>query len=286
MRWQMGRRSENIEDRRGTSPVGIGRGAGVGGLGVIAIALVAMFLGVDPSIILSGLSPDTGSEPPVARGGPPANDQDTQFVSAVLAETEDTWGDIFGRAGERYETPTLVLFSERVESACGLAGSATGPFYCPADRKVYLDTEFFQELDQRFGAPGDFARAYVIAHEVGHHVQNLLGISSKVSRLQQQSDQVSANRLSVMLELQADCLAGVWAQHTHQSQNVLEPGDIDEGLAAASAVGDDRIQKATRGYVVPDAFTHGSSQQRQHWFTQGLQAGDINACDTFKAPQR
>jgi uncharacterized protein len=285
MRWQMGRRSENIEDRRGMSPAGIGRGAGVGGLGVLAIALVAMFLGVDPSIILNGLSPDSGSEPAVVRGGPPTNDQDTQFVSAVLAETEDTWGDIFSNSGAQYQKPTLVLFSNAVESACGMAASATGPFYCPADRKVYLDTAFFEELDRRFGAPGDFARAYVIAHEVGHHVQNQLGVSGKVSRLQQQSDQATANRLSVMLELQADCFAGVWARHTHESQQVLEQGDIEEGLAAASAVGDDRIQKATRGYVVPDAFTHGSSQQRVRWFKQGLQTGDINSCDTFNAAQ-
>lgn len=285
MRWQMGRRSQNIEDRRGMSAAGIGRGAGVGGLGVLAIALVAMFLGVDPSLILNSLSPDMGSEPAVVRGGPPANDEDTQFVSAVLGETEATWDGIFANAGQRYQEPTLVLFSDRVQSACGIAGSATGPFYCPADRKVYLDTAFFEELDQRFGAPGDFARAYVIAHEVGHHVQNLLGISGKVSRAQQQSDQSTGNRLSVMLELQADCFAGVWARHTQEAKQMLEPGDIEEGLAAASAVGDDRIQKATRGYVVPDAFTHGSSQQRMRWFKQGLQTGDINACDTFNAAQ-
>jgi predicted metalloprotease len=287
MRWEMGRRSDNVEDRRGMSPIGRGaRAGGIGGLGILAIALVAMFLGVDPSVILNGLNGVGGdvSQPPVVRSGGQAVDkQGREFVSAVLAQTEDTWGEIFGQAGQQYRQPQLVLFDGQVDSACGMAGSATGPFYCPADQKVYLDLSFFDELEQRFGASGDFARAYVIAHEVGHHVQTLLGISSKVNRARAQADEATGNRLSVMTELQADCFAGVWARHTNDRQHILEEGDIEEGLNAASAVGDDRIQKATRGYVVPDAFTHGSSQQRVRWFKQGFQTGDVNSCDTFQA---
>jgi uncharacterized protein len=289
MRWQMGRRSSNVEDGRGMSSAGRGvRAGGIGGLGIVAIALVAMFLGVDPSIILSGLSGVGGDvgQPAVVRGsGNPADQQGAEFVQAILAQTEDSWGEIFSQAGQHYEQPKLFLFDGQVSSACGMASSATGPFYCPADRKVYLDLSFFEELDQRFGASGDFAQAYVIAHEVGHHVQTLLGISSKVSRARAQADEATANRLSVMMELQADCFAGVWARHTNDRQKILEEGDIEEGLNAASAVGDDRIQKATRGYVVPDAFTHGSSQQRMRWFKQGLQTGDVNSCDTFQAAQ-
>ena len=289
MRWQMGRRSENVEDRRGMSAGRLGRGArvgGVGGIGILAIALIAMFLGVDPSFILNSV-PSGSPEPAVVRTGqPPGKDEASEFVRVVLGQTEDAWTEILGQAGQRYQEPKLVLFNGQVESACGIAGSATGPFYCPADRQVYLDTSFFAELDQRFGAPGDFAQAYVIAHEVGHHVQTLLGISRQVTQLRQQSDAATANRLSVMMELQADCLAGVWARHTHDTQpDMLEQGDIEEGLAAASAVGDDRIRRSTRGYVVPDAFTHGSSQQRQRWFRQGLHTRDVNSCDTFNAAQ-
>jgi uncharacterized protein len=290
MRWQMSRRSQNVEDRRGMGPaMGPGlRVGGIGGLGVLALALVAMFLGVDPSIILNGLPGGGVDEPQVtAPSGrtPAADDQNAQFVSAVLAQTEDTWSDIFRQGGQTYRDPTLVLFDGAVQSACGMAGSATGPFYCPADQKVYLDTSFFRELSQKFGAPGDFAAAYVIAHEVGHHVQTLLGISRQVTDMRQRSDEATSNRLSVMMELQADCFAGVWARHINDTQNMLEQGDVEEGLRAASAVGDDRIQRATRGYVVPDAFTHGSSEQRMRWFKQGLQSGDINSCDTFNAPQ-
>jgi len=287
MRWQMGRRSSNVEDRRGMLPVGRGaRVGGIGGLGIVAIALVAMFLGVDPSIILSGLPTGGDSRPDIVQGaGDPADRQGAEFVSAVLAQTEDTWDDIFRGAGQQYREPQLVLFNGQVASACGMGGSATGPFYCPADQKVYLDLSFFDELERRFGASGDFAQAYVIAHEVGHHVQTLLGISSKVSRARAQADEATANQLSVMMELQADCFAGVWARHTHDRQAILEEGDVEEGLNAASAVGDDRIQKATRGYVVPDGFTHGSSQQRMRWFDQGLQTGDVNSCDTFQAAQ-
>ena len=276
------------------SPVGLGRGAragGIGGLGILAIALVAMFLGVDPSIILNGLPSGGGGgigpDPAVVRTDrPPGSDQGSEFARAVLAQTEDTWSDMLGQAGQQYRQPKLVLFDGAVESACGMAGSATGPFYCPADQQVYLDLSFFDELEQRFGASGDFAQAYVIAHEVGHHVQTLLGISRQVMQARQGADQATSNRLSVMMELQADCFAGIWARHTQDTKGILEEGDIEEGLAAASAVGDDRIQEVTRGYVVPDAFTHGSSQQRMDWFMQGLRSGDVNACDTFQAAQR
>lgn len=290
MRWQMGRRSENIEDRRGMSPGGMGRGirvGGAGGLGILAIALVAMFLGVDPSIILNSIPGDVGgSQPDMApRSAPAPGDTGADFVSAVLAQTEDTWTDIFTQAGQRYQDPQLVLFDGSVESACGMAAAATGPFYCPGDRKVYLDLSFFRELQQRFGASGDFADAYVIAHEVGHHVQTLLGTSDQVARARNQADKATANALSVRLELQADCYAGIWARHMQDRGNVVEDGDIEEALNAASAVGDDRIQKATRGYVVPESFTHGSAQQRMRWFKQGLQSDDPNSCDTFNAAQ-
>lgn len=285
MRWQMGRRSENIEDRRGMSP-GMGRGirvGGAGGLGILAIALVAMFLGVDPSIILNSIPGDVGgSQPDMApRSAPPPGDTGAEFVSAVLAQTEDTWTDIFAQAGQQYQDPQLVLFDGAVQSACGMAASATGPFYCPGDRKVYLDLSFFRELQERFGASGDFADAYVIAHEVGHHVQTLLGTSEQVTRARSQADKATANELSVRLELQADCYAGIWARHMQERQGVVEDGDIEEALGAASAVGDDRIQKATRGYVVPESFTHGTAQQRMRWFKQGLQTNDPNSCDTF-----
>lgn len=270
-------------------PGGFGRGArigGAGGLGIVALALIAMLFGVDPSVVLNTLPVEDGTQPAVVRpGAPPAGDHEADFVSAVLAQTEDTWTGIFAASGERYQPPRLVLFDGAVQSACGIAGSATGPFYCPADQRVYLDLSFFAELEQRFRAPGDFAQAYVIAHEVGHHVQTLLGISDQVNRLRSQVDRATGNQLSVRMELQADCFAGVWARHTEERQQVLEPGDIEEGLAAASAVGDDRIQKATRGHVVPDAFTHGSSAQRMRWFRRGLETGNPDACDTFNAPQ-
>ncbi len=288
MRWQMGRRSENIEDRRGMSP-GMGRGirvGGAGGLGILAIALVAMFFGVDPSIILNSIPGDVGGggQPDVApRSAPAPGDTGADFVSAVLAQTEDTWTDIFSQAGQQYQDPQLVLFDGSVQSACGMAAAATGPFYCPGDRKVYLDLSFFRELQERFGASGDFADAYVIAHEVGHHVQTLLGTSDQVTRARSQADRATANELSVRLELQADCYAGIWARHMQERQGVVEDGDIEEALNAASAVGDDRIQKATRGYVVPESFTHGTAQQRMRWFKQGLQSNDPNSCNTFSA---
>ena len=272
-------------------PVGMGRGVragGIGGLGLVAFAVIAMLFGVNPMVILGSLTDGGYSGPEVTSspgGAPPANDENAQFVAAVLGQTEDVWNQVFQQGGQTYREPTLVLFDGAVQSACGMAGSATGPFYCPADQKVYLDTSFFRELSQKFGAPGDFAAAYVIAHEVGHHVQTLLGISRQVTEMRQRSDERTSNRLSVMMELQADCFAGVWARHLQDSQGILEQGDVEEGLQAASAVGDDRIQHATRGYVVPDAFTHGSSEQRMHWFSQGLKTGDLNACDTFGSAQ-
>lgn len=282
MRWRGERQSDNIEDRRGIS-----RGAkvgGIGGLGLVAIVVISMFLGVDPSALLQvaqNVQPTSVTTEQSAN--PPANDDKRNFVSVVLAETEDVWNDIFRQAGKTYQEPKLVLFSGSVESACGMAGSAVGPFYCPADQKVYLDLVFFDELHSRFGASGDFAQAYVIAHEVGHHVQTLLGITQKVTDLQSRSSKSDRNKLSVMVELQADCLAGMWAHQAQRKRNILEAGDIEEGLNAASAVGDDRIQKRTQGYVVPDGFTHGSSAQRVSWFKRGFDQGSVRACDTFNA---
>jgi hypothetical protein len=283
MRWRDLRQSTNIEDRRGIS---ISRGAkvgGIGGLGLLAIVVIGMLLGVDPGVLLQvGQEMQSPSIPGERAAPPAANDEIRDFVAVVLAETEDVWREEFQKAGRTYQEPKLVLFSGAVESACGMAGSATGPFYCPADHKVYLDLSFFEELHSRFGASGDFAQAYVIAHEVGHHVQTLLGITQKVAQLQARAGASERNQLSVMMELQADCLAGVWAHRAHKKHRILEPGDIEEGLNAASAVGDDRIQRRTQGYVVPDGFTHGSSAQRVSWFKRGFEQGDIQACNTFK----
>jgi predicted metalloprotease len=275
MLWQRGRQSDNVEDRRG---MGVGRAGGIG-IGTIAIALIAMFLGFDPGAILS-LGGGTGQQPsaPRSSGG---EDEAKQFVAAVLGTTEDVWTPAFADLGKRYEKPTLVLFSGAVNSACGMAQSATGPFYCPGDQKVYLDTSFFDDLGRRFGAPGDFAAAYVIAHEVGHHVQNQLGIMPKIQALQQRVSRTDANRLSVMLELQADCLAGVWARRAHENFGILEKGDLAEALGAAAAVGDDRLQRQSTGTVVPDSFTHGSSEERMRWFKVGVDSGEIRSCDTF-----
>jgi hypothetical protein len=294
--WQRGRRSENIEDRRGSGGPGgmlgrgglpVGRRAGVGGgLGFVVIVVIMMLLGVDPSVLLQG-----GGGQVVPTGVPSAGRQLgsaeeerlKDFVAVVLADTEDTWGPLFREMGGSYEEPTLVLFSGAVQSACGMAGSATGPFYCPGDRQVYLDLSFFDELAQRFGAPGDFAQAYVVAHEVGHHVQNLLGILPRVHEYRQQADAVGANRASVMLELQADCFAGVWAHHAQRARQILEQGDVEEGLNAASQIGDDRMQRRAGGYVSPESFTHGSSEQRVRWFRTGMRTGDLEACNTFDA---
>jgi len=285
MRWRGERQSDNVEDRRGMS---ISRGAkvgGIGGIGLIAIVVISMFMGVDPTSILQVVQQNTQSSSMSVEQSATtaANDDMRNFVAVVLAETEDVWKDTFQQAGKTYEEPKLVLFSDSVESACGIAGSAVGPFYCPGDYKVYLDLAFFEELHSRFGASGDFAQAYVIAHEVGHHVQTLLGISEKVHELQSRAGKSESNKLSVMMELQADCLAGMWAHQADKSRHILEAGDIEEGLNAASAVGDDRIQKQTQGYIVPDGFTHGSSAQRVSWFKKGFEQGNINACDTFNA---
>jgi uncharacterized protein len=284
MRWRDGRESDNIEDRRGMS---IPRGAKIGGLsglGLVAVVLIGMFLGIDPTVLLQGVpemqTPSVSVEP---SGRPGINDDQRKFVAVVLAETEDVWQEAFQKRGRAYQAPTLVLFSGAVESACGMAGSAVGPFYCPSDHKVYLDLSFFDELRTRFGASGDFAQAYVIAHEVGHHVQTLLGISRKVQELQSRVNPSERNKLSVRMELQADCLAGVWAYQADKSRQILEAGDIEEGLNAASAIGDDRIQRKTQGYVVPDAFTHGSAAQRVRWFKLGLESGNLQSCDTFGA---
>ena len=284
MRWRGERESDNVEDRRGMS---ISRGAkvgGIGGIGLIAVVVISMLMGVDPTSILQTVQQNTQSPISVEQSATTAaNDDMRNFVAVVLAETEDVWNDTFQQAGKTYEEPKLVLFSGAVDSACGMADSAVGPFYCPGDHKVYLDLAFFEDLHSRFGASGDFAQAYVIAHEVGHHVQTLLGISDKVRELQSQVSKSERNKLSVMMELQADCLAGMWANQADKKRNILEAGDIEEGLNAASAVGDDRIQKQTQGYVVPDGFTHGSSAQRVSWFKRGLEQGNINSCDTFNA---
>jgi predicted metalloprotease len=285
MRWRQGRRSENVEDRRG-APAGLGRGGiRLGGGGLLLLVLAAWLFGVDPLQVLSVLAGAGGTtlEQPEAPGpGGAAQDEGADFVAVVLADTEDTWGALFAQAGARYEPPTLVLFTGLVRSACGMAGAATGPFYCPQDQKVYIDLDFYRELRDRFGAPGDFAQAYVIAHEVGHHVQTLLGVSQQVHAAQQRLPEAEANALSVRLELQADCYAGVWAHHADRARQVLEQGDVEEGLAAAAAIGDDRIQQQTQGSVVPESFTHGSSRQRVEWFRRGLAEGDLERCDTFQ----
>jgi predicted metalloprotease len=284
MDWEKGRRSTNVEDRRGR---GVSAPIVGGGIGTILLALVVTFLGGDPSVILdqgnsSGDRPvatSPQSRSPQTSGA--ATDQMSEFVSVVLADTEDTWSDIFRQTGGRYVEPTLVLYSDAVQSACGSARSSMGPFYCPRDQKVYIDLSFYRDLKSKYQAPGDFAQAYVIAHEVGHHVQNLLGISDKVRSLQSRSSEAEANQLSVRLELQADCFAGVWGNRANRSRQILEQGDIEEALTAASAIGDDRLQERARGYVVPESFTHGSAAQRVRWFKKGIQTGDPEQCNTF-----
>lgn len=282
MRWRDRRESENIEDRRGISG---GRIAVGGGLGTILILILALLFGADPRQLLEQLPQDTpNASSETARPVNPEEEELKRFVSVVLAETEDVWNEIFRQLGSQYREPTLVLFSDQVSSACGYAGAAVGPFYCPGDHKLYLDLAFFREMETRFRAPGDFAEAYVVAHEVGHHVQNLIGTMQRVQSEQSRMGSEQANQLSVRLELQADFLAGVWAHHA-QKKGVLEQGDVEEALTAASAVGDDRIQREAQGYVVPDSFTHGSSEQRIRWFRRGLETGDIRQGNTFNAPQ-
>ena len=276
MRWEGGRRSTNIEDRRG---LGMGT-IGGGGIGMLLIVLaVSCLTGTNPLALLEMAEQVAPQQTQQVPTGAPTNDPAAEFVSVVLGDTEETWSRVFRAAGRQYQEPVLVLFDGAVQSACGGASAASGPFYCPADRKVYLDLSFFRELDQRFGAPGDFAAAYVIAHEVGHHVQTLLGISGQVRDSQQGQSRSGANQLSVAMELQADCLAGVWGHHANRKQ-LLDEGDVDEGLRAAAAIGDDRL---TRGRVSPESFTHGTSEQRARWLRQGLSSGDINSCDTFRS---
>ena len=271
------RESRNVEDRRG---IRYGRAGGIG-LGTILLALVAMYFGQDPSVVLQGVQNQGPGEPqqvPYQESGEEAEAR--VLVSKVLADTEDAWGEIFTKAGRTYEQPKLVLFSEGVQTACGFAPSAVGPFYCPADHNVYIDLSFYQDLHDRFGAPGDFAQAYVIAHEVGHHVQTLLGISERNMQARQRASQAEANALSVRQELQADCFAGIWAHNANESRQLLEAGDVEEGLNAASAIGDDRL---TQGRAPPDSFTHGTSEQRVRWFKRGIDSGSLDACDTFAA---
>lgn len=300
MRWRQGRRSSNIEDRRGQQAPGTG-GGGMGGMGnLLALApfllrskkgwLILLVLGAlyycssRMDLMGPGVSEQPATLDPAQTGAPAPGDEVADFVSVVLADTEDTWGQIFQTAGSNYQPPTLVLYTQAVRSACGVSPSAVGPFYCPADGKVYLDLSFLGEL-KRMGAPGEFAFAYVIAHEVGHHVQNLMGISSKVQQARMQSDQATSNQLSVLLELQADCFAGVWAFYAHRDRQMLEPGDLEDGLRAAAAVGDDHLQRRAGRTISEESFTHGSSQQRMEWFKRGFTSGDVNQCNTFAEAQ-
>jgi len=281
MRWTMGRRSDNVEDRRGS---GVPLVAG-GGIGTIVLVLVALYFGIDPSVVLQGSPPPPATQQQAPAASSRGGDEIRDFVSVVLADTEDTWHALFRRMNREYTDPKLVLFSGSVQSACGMAGAAVGPFYCPGDHKLYLDTSFFRDLRDRFGAPGDFAQAYVIAHEVGHHVQTLLGISDKVQNARRGADRTQANALSVRLELQADCFAGVWAKNADKTRHILEEGDVEEALGAATAIGDDRLQRRAEGRVVPESFTHGSSAQRVRWFQRGFESGEVRQCDTFAAKQ-
>ncbi len=275
MRWKGLRESDQVEDRRGNGLPILG-----GGAGLVVIAIIYALLGGDPRDVLNASGAQQGTQPAVSS---PKDEERKHFVSVVLANTEDVWTSEFKKMGQNYEKPKLVLFTGNVESACGFADAATGPFYCPGDDKVYIDLSFYDELQNRFGAKGDFAQAYVIAHEVGHHVQNLLGISAKVSQLQKRSSKAEANRLSVRLELQADFLAGMWAHHAQEMQNILDPADIDDAIRAATAIGDDRLQKEAQGYVVPESFTHGTSAQRVRWFRKGWDSGNLDDGDTFAA---
>ena len=284
MRTDKSRRSENVEDLRGRSP---GRGPGMKfGIGGTLIALIAAyFLGIDPRTVMGVMEAtqqgvgNSAADPAVAPGTP--TDEAGVWMAQVLGDTEDTWSQIFQQGGAQYAPATLVLFSDAVQSGCGRASSGAGPFYCPADQKVYIDLAFYRDLETQFQAPGDFARAYVLAHEIGHHVQTLLGTSAKVREAQARASETQRNQLQVMMELQADCYAGIWAHHANRSRQILESGDVEEALGAASAVGDDTIQRRVQGEVVPESFTHGSAQQRMQWFKRGLDSGTLQACDTF-----
>ena len=279
MRWRGERQSTNIEDRRGIGGRGIAVG---GGLGTLLIMILALIFGFDPQTLLQQAPTDQPTQVQTSRPQNSEEEELKQFVAVVLAKSEDVWQDVFRQNGRQYREPTLVLFTDQVRSACGIAGAAVGPFYCPGDEKVYIDLAFYEELRRQFNAPGDFAQAYVVAHEVGHHVQNLLGITERVDAMQRQMGEREGNQMSVRLELQADFFAGVFARYV-QKQGLLEEGDIEEALRAASAVGDDKIQRRTTGYVVPDSFTHGTSEQRLRWFKRGYETGDIRQGDTFNA---
>ena len=273
MRWQDLRRSTNVQDRRGMR-------AGLpitGGLGLVVVLVIAALTGVNPLALLGGGSSGTES-------APPADDPARDFVSAILGSTEETWGALFSASGQQYREPSLVIFSGYTSTACGTGQTATGPFYCPLDQTVYIDLSFYDALRERLGAPGDFAQAYVIAHEVGHHVQNMLGTMDRAQQMRGGGDEVAANATSVRLELQADCYAGLWAHHAERAKPMLQEGDVEEALGAASAIGDDRLQRQTQGTVVPESFTHGTSEQRVRWFRRGLEQGDMRSCDTFNAP--
>jgi predicted metalloprotease len=281
MRWRTGRQSTNVQDYRGRR---VGGGLKFGGGAIIAL-VIAYFLGVDPRLIMGLFGAGPGQMEPAPPGGVQEtglpSDELAQFVSVVLADTEDTWSEIFASTGQQYVPPTLVLFEQQVQSACGVAGASAGPFYCPADQKAYIDLAFYDQLRRRFQAPGDFAQAYVIAHEIGHHVQNLLGTAAQVHERRQRVGESEANQLSVRLELQADCYAGVWANRANRARQIIEQGDVEEALGAAAAVGDDTIQRRSRGQVVPESFTHGSAEQRMQWFQRGLQSGSPDQCNTF-----
>jgi predicted metalloprotease len=301
MRWEDFRQSENIEDRRGDEYGGGGGGMGLpiggGGLGIgtiIVLGIIGYALGIDPRVLISGAEMATGGRSGYVEPQRQANNRPTtpptddtgRFVSAVVAQTEDVWSEVLAaQKGIKYTAPRLVLFNGQTASACGRAQSAMGPFYCPLDQKVYLDTSFFNDMKRRLGGGGDFAYAYVIAHEVGHHVENLLGVLSRAPRAQQQSDQADANRISVRIELMADCLAGVWAANADRKWQILEQGDVEKAINTAQAIGDDRLQQQARGTVVPDSFTHGSSAQRVQWLTRGLKSGQIDSCNTFARQQ-
>jgi predicted metalloprotease len=292
MRWEGNRESDNVEDRRGESGDsggGFGFGGRSIGLGTVVVALLASWvLGVNPLTVLNLLSGGPAQVTQVQQAPahrPPADDRMAKFVATVLADTEDTWGELFRSQGGSYVRPKLVLFSGRTPTACGTGVSASGPFYCPGDQKIYIDLGFYRLMQQRFKVSGEFAQAYVVAHEVGHHVQNLLGISDKVERARRRASEAQGNALSVRLELQADCFAGVWAYHADRTRNILEAGDIETALNAASAIGDDALQRQSQGHVVPDSFTHGTSAQRVRWFKRGIESGRMSSCNTFEAKQ-
>ena len=288
MRWGSMRDSGNVEDQESAGPArGLGGGFKLGGVGLVAVLAISWFLGLNPLDVLRSLqggessSGPTQSAPAPSASAPGARDEIKEFIARVLGDTEDTWSAIFKKMGREYRPPKLVLFRGAVDSACGLASSAAGPFYCSPDDRVYLDRSFFEDLSKRFGAPGEFARAYVIAHEVGHHVQNQLGITGKVAQQRGRASEARSNALSVLVELQADCFAGIWGHYAKQ-RGLLDPGDVEAGLAAAAAIGDDRIQQQSGGRVSPESFTHGSSAQRVRWFRSGLDSGDVNQCNTFE----